>query len=151
MPSQPIVNYAGVSTGQGWRKSVRQLIYISSVNPAVPIDADEILAGSRRRNTALGITGLLYHDGKRFLQAIEGEDAAIADLYGRLQGDPRHRAIVILSDRQVDAREFGAWAMAHRQPGDGEGFVAEVERLVAGATPAVRATFESFARLRRAA
>lgn len=130
---------------------MRQLIYISTVQPHVNIDPDQILDVARRRNQAVGITGLLYFDGKRFLQVIEGQPAALLDLLERLRKDERHRAMVILSDREVERREFGEWAMAHRQPHDDDSVLIALERLVAGAAPAVRATFESFAKLRRAA
>lgn len=132
---------------------MRQIIYVSTATIGESaINPDEILATSRRNNRRDGITGLLYSDGKRFLQALEGEDAAVSAAYERIAGDPRHRAIVILSDRDVPSREFGDWTMAHRGPGaDGAAFVARVAELVSRASPNIRATFESFAALRRAA
>lgn len=127
-----------------------QIVYISSAVGAV--DTAAILAVSRRNNSRDGLTGLLYANGKRFLQAIEGETATVERALARITADPRHRAIVVLSHRDIVAREFGDWAMAEQVAGDEtDGFVDRVRRLVAGATPAIRATFDGFVQIRRAA
>jgi hypothetical protein len=132
---------------------MRQVIYISTaVGQAGAVDAADILAVSQRNNRRDGLTGLLYSDGKRFLQALEGDEDVISRALARIEKDPRHRAIVILSDRNVPAREFGDWSMAHRAPGsDAEVFLQRVGDLVAAASPQVRATFTGFAEVRRAA
>lgn len=127
-----------------------QLIYIST--PVGSPNSGEILAVSRRNNARDGLSGLLYADGARFMQVLEGPEASVEAAYHRIKQDPRHRAAVVLSRRTVQTREFGAWDMAARVPGeDGEAFIARVETLVAGADPNVRATFDGIARLRRAA
>ena len=129
---------------------MRQIVYISTAASDVgPSDLREILATSQANNRRDGITGLLYSDGKRFLQAIEGADPQLTRRLHRIREDRRHRAIVILSDRAIEQREFGSWAMADRQPGgEAEAFLAQVSSLVAGASPNVRATFESLASVR---
>lgn len=130
-----------------------QLIYVSSVRPgAEGIDPETILAVSRANNQRDEITGLLYSDGTRFLQALEGPAEKVEAAYTRIKADPRHRAVVMLSERQIEAREFGEWAMAHKSPGtDADAFIGRVSDLSANASPNVRATFESFAQVRRAA
>lgn len=132
---------------------MRQIVYVSTaVGQISPADIEAILAVSRRNNTRDGLTGLLYFDGKRFLQVLEGRGDSINDALARIRTSPRHRALVILSERDVETREFGAWTMAHRTPErDGEGFLQHVAALVAHSAPSVRATFEGFAMLRRAA
>lgn len=127
-----------------------QLVYISSAVEAKGTAA--ILAASRRNNGRDQITGLLYADGVRFLQALEGPEEMVETAFARIKADPRHRAIVILSRRHIEAREFGPWEMAQRAPGDeGDSFVRRVERLVAKASPGVRGTFDGFVQVRRAA
>ena len=127
-----------------------QIVYVSSV-VGYPGDAD-ILAISRRNNARDGITGLLYSDGVRFMQVLEGRFEKVELAYARIKLDQRHRASVVLSRRSIDEREFGHWEMAARAPGqDGEEFLAHVETLVANAHPDVRATFDGFARIKRAA
>lgn len=132
---------------------MRQLIYISTVaRDAVPMHSGQILKKSQDNNARDGVTGLLYFDGKRFLQVLEGDAAAVARTYGRIKRDPRHRAVVILSDRAVETRDFGDWSMAWKEPGaDAADFIDRVARLVDLASPSVRATFNSFAEVRRAA
>lgn len=130
-----------------------QLVYVSSVQPGLAADAPEaILHTSRANNRCDGITGFLYSDGRRFLQALEGPADKVLATVARIRADDRHRAIVILSQREVTEREFGEWAMAHYLPGqDAEAFIARVAALTANASPSVRATFEGFAQVRRAA
>lgn len=126
-----------------------QIVYISSAVGAV--DTAPILAASRRNNSRDGLTGLLYANGKRFLQALEGDAATVERALVRITADPRHRAMVVLSRRNVAAREFGDWAMAEQvAEGDTGAFVDRVRGLVAGAAPAVRATFDGFVQIRRA-
>ncbi|VXD04310.1 BLUF domain-containing protein [Sphingomonas sp. 8AM] len=127
-----------------------QITYISTATG--PVDTAVILATSRRNNARDGVTGLLYANGKRFLQVLEGDPVDVERTLARITADPRHRAMVVLSCRDVSAREFGEWAMAERTTGEGgDAFVARVRALVAAAAPAVRATFDGFVQLPRAA
>jgi hypothetical protein len=130
-----------------------QLVYVSSATGTLSFrDREAILAASQRNNSAADITGLLYSDGKRFLQVLEGPEEAVQTTYDRIKGDTRHNAVVILSRRDIQSREFGNWAMAARSPGaDPEMFIERVKRLTEQASPSVRATFQSFAEVRRAA
>jgi len=132
---------------------VRQIVYISTaVAGALPIDPALILAASRRNNARARVTGALWFDGKRFLQALEGEEDVVDTTFRRIQSDPRHKALVVLSSREIATREFGEWAMAYRDPrADDDDAVERIAVLTARAAPEVRATFESFARIRRAA
>jgi hypothetical protein len=127
-----------------------QIVYISTARGDA--DIPNILKVSQRNNRRDGITGLLFSDGTRFLQVLEGEEDRVGAAVARISADPRHRALVTLSRRTIAAREFGHWAMAERSPGElGSVFLRRVEALVAGASPSVRATFESMAVLKRAA
>lgn len=134
--------------GKGYQ--MLQVVYISSVSAGA--DTSAILPASRANNQRLGITGLLYCDGRRFMQVLEGPERDVDATYARIAADPRHRAPVVLSRRTIAAREFGDWAMAERRPGEeADIFVARVATLTAGASANVRATFDSFVQLRRAA
>lgn len=125
-----------------------QLVYISTA--AKNANTDDILRTSRRNNRRDGITGLLYADGVRFMQALEGPDEVVDAAYQRIKADPRHKAPVILSRRDVEDREFGQWEMAARiRDAEGETFIERVERLTERAAPAVKATFDSFMRVER--
>ncbi|SFR83550.1 BLUF domain-containing protein [Sphingomonas jatrophae] len=110
-----------------------QLTYISNVVPGLSHDAlEQILAASRSRNLAAGITGLLVHDGSRFLQALEGKCDAVQAIYASIKRDPRHWRVGVLSMRSVPRRQFGLWSMASQlAPAQrtGEDVFAMMERL----------------------
>lgn len=127
-----------------------QLIYISSA--VGKPDSAAILATSQRNNRRDGVTGLLFCDGMRFLQVLEGPESDVEAAFERIRHDPRHKASVVLSRRTIGEREFGEWAMAERDAGEsGEAFVDRVDALLAGADANLKATFAGLARLRRAA
>ena len=132
-----------------------QLTYISTAAPDLPKGAvGEILNLSRRNNAPAHVTGLLLYDGRRFLQALEGEAAMVNETYRRIKADPRHRAIVLLSANEVGTRAFGDWAMAAQQVSavHGKSVIELVDSLTAGvADVTMRDLFRSFARVRAAA
>jgi hypothetical protein len=130
-----------------------QLVYISSaVSPVGVADVSNILVRSRANNQRDGLTGFLFFNGQRFLQALEGPDENVERTIARIAADQRHRALVTVSRRAIEAREFGDWAMASFAPGDRDGELAicRVDALTANASPNVRAQFTSYARLRAA-
>jgi len=91
---------------------LRQLVYVSSAT--APFSAEDLrvlLAEARAKNEERGITGmLLYHDGN-FIQAIEGEAAAVETLHAEILRDPRHRGVLVLSRGPIERRQFDGWAM----------------------------------------
>lgn len=94
---------------------LRQIVYQSRVDPAgPPTDMRMLLQDAQQLNAIDGITGLLYADGERFLQVLEGPDDSVGPTYARIERDDRHHRIVKLVDRMVNAREFGDWTMADR-------------------------------------
>lgn len=129
-----------------------QLTYISTANANVTQDdVESILAVSRRNNAARGLTGMLLFDGRRFLQHLEGEDAVIDALYERIRADERHRAIVQLSRKAVDARVFDGWDMAFERVDGvvaGTSLEGQVAAMVESVDPVVAAHFNGFATVR---
>lgn len=130
-----------------------QLIYVSSKTPsAAAFDLDELVAASQLRNRRDQITGLLYSDGKRFLQIVEGPTNAIDGLLTRLGNDSRHRAIVMLSRREIERREFGGWAMAMMLDGeDNLSFTTRIRALCQHTDPRVLGTVLGLVEARAAA
>ena len=88
------------------------LVYVSVAQENVSReDLLEILAKSREANAKAGITGmLLYKDGK-FMQALEGEETAVRELYSRISRDPRHLGVLTLVEGEREDRCFGDWSM----------------------------------------
>ncbi|HEX8623122.1 MAG TPA: BLUF domain-containing protein [Allosphingosinicella sp.] len=74
-------------------------------------DLADIHQTARHLNALEGVTGLLLFDGSRFLQIIEGGEAAIDNLVERLRRDPRHSAFEVRDERFVDSRSFEDWSM----------------------------------------
>lgn len=126
---------------------IKQLLYISTVSHVEPIKLDQILVTSRRNNQLVGLTGMLMFNGKRFLQILEGPKDAVNTTFDRIHRDPRHRAVVTLSKRVVDAPEFGNWSMAHVDGGsrDSDQIIAQIEAQITGVNPNIRAELMSFA------
>ena len=99
-----------------------QIVYISTARrPFTEAELQSVLAVSRRNNQAADITGLLISGGRRFLQALEGPEEAVAAAFERIKADPRHFAVVSLSMKQIETREFGRWAMGFEAGGAGKG------------------------------
>ena len=122
-----------------------RLCYISSVR--VPIGAsllDQILAVSRRNNRAAGVTGFLVAGNRRFLQLLEGDEAAVRITYNRILADPRHFACVVIDQRHVAECQFAHWDMGQVDPNDaiGRGLLAETIATIDD--PNLRAQFDGF-------
>lgn len=71
-----------------------------------------ILSESQRGNDRAKLTGVLAAHRDHYVQVLEGSGGDIDRLLRRLETDPRHRDIVIMDRRPVEARSFGGWAMA---------------------------------------
>lgn len=91
-----------------------RLIYASrAAQPLSPEAIDSILAQSRMRNPALGVTGILCHSGELFLQALEGGREAVNQLYNEIVCDPRHLDVQLLHFEEITERRFAGWTMGH--------------------------------------
>jgi hypothetical protein len=138
-----------LGTARSREEYLLQLVYISSARaPLSDAAFHELLAQARRNNRALGVTGLLLAGDRRFLQALEGPEANVDAIFARIRADERHRAIVELVRREVEAREFGSWDMAFERSRGGGRLSQEVDKLTATiADPNLRAQFTGFAAL----
>jgi len=79
-----------------------------------PSDLKTLLIRARMRNGEVGVTGILVYSGGWFLQALEGEQAAVEAIFSRIEKDPRHGDITVV-DRTATLgrrRMFGDWSMA---------------------------------------
>lgn len=123
-----------------------RLCYISSSRILIEVAViDDIIAVSRRNNRAAGLTGLLVAGQRRFLQLLEGEERAVRKTYQRIRRDPRHFACVVVSERTIDARQFGDWDMGLVRPGcDGDDYAALATLIATMDDPNLRAEFTGF-------
>jgi hypothetical protein len=93
---------------------LHRLVYRSSLAGAERRgdQLEAILAASRRRNAATGLTGALLHDGDAVLQVLEGPLEPLEDTYDRISADLRHTGLVLLQFAPVAERCFPDWRMA---------------------------------------
>ena len=91
------------------------LVYVSSASTLFSRpELDDILRTSRQNNTRLGISGALLYRGGNLMQVLEGDEAPVRALYGRIERDPRHRGLITLLSGEQEGRQFPDWSMAFR-------------------------------------
>lgn len=124
---------------------MRQILYVSlSAIPGDKADLVGILQSSRHNNALNGVTGLLYSDGRSFLQVFEGPRASVELTFARIFADQRHHSLCVLSDRRIEHAEFGGWSMMHRRAGDAvDAYDGQMARIMSRASPTIRAQFAS--------
>lgn len=88
-----------------------RLLYASRSDALTPEMIESILAQSRARNPALGLTGILCHGGDVFMQVLEGGRETVNQLYGALLRDARHRDVTLLHYEEITERRFAGWTM----------------------------------------
>jgi len=71
-----------------------------------------LFGDARSNNKQQHITGALLLDDERFVQVLEGDEAAVRALFTHISGDPRHDSVVLLESGPVAGRVFSRWAMA---------------------------------------
>jgi hypothetical protein len=108
------MQHAQVSDGSE-EAPMLSLVYTSTaVVPFSEVDLALLLAVSRSNNEPSAVTGvLLYRDGK-FMQALEGPEAAVRRTLDRIAADPRHTDIRTQEEVRTAERRFGSWAMGYR-------------------------------------
>ncbi|MDB5479121.1 MAG: hypothetical protein JWO83_174 [Caulobacteraceae bacterium] len=81
---------------------------------SAPLSDDELAKlaiHADERNQTLGIVGILFVAGNRFLQVLEGDRGAVRWLYDQIAEDTRHRRMTKLMDMPIEQRAFGGWSM----------------------------------------
>ena len=80
----------------------------------------ELLEKSRDLNTSKGLTGLLLYKSSVFLQYIEGPEKEVLELFKKIQSDPRHTDVKLISKGNLseNKRIFDHWSMAYKKSDD---------------------------------
>jgi hypothetical protein len=92
--------------------SLIHLIYASDVSPKFQEhEIPDLLKVIRPSNARRGITGMLLFSGTSFLQVIEGDAAAVDDLFAHIALDPRHVKVKKVVRESIQGRLFGDWYM----------------------------------------
>jgi len=103
------------------------------------------------RNRSEDITGLLLFDGTRFIQALEGDAAAVRAVMNRIAKDPRHDNISYFRPIKTGFRQFKSWTTEYqdnRDPCEKREFLDRVMEHVADVEcDSIKAAFIGFAAL----
>jgi len=94
--------------------SLRLIVYVSqSTSPEAKqmSDVETIVALAKKKNREFGITGALFFLNGNYMQVIEGEEQAIAQLMQNIYADPRHISIEMVMDTPIRKRGFQQWNM----------------------------------------
>ena len=105
-----------VDTGPVHRLVYRSVAVLSGDANRDRHEVRRILATAQRHNTRNGVTGALLFNGQHFAQVLEGPQTAVEETFERIQQDPRHGDVVLLSFAPAEHRLFSSWKMAHVGP-----------------------------------
>jgi Sensors of blue-light using FAD len=90
-----------------------RLVYTSRAsNRCGPEALAEILNQARAHNPTVNITGQLLFEQGLFAQWLEGPASAVQNVWSKLQRDPRHGTIQLISVCPIEERCFPQWSMA---------------------------------------
>ncbi|WP_295569201.1 BLUF domain-containing protein [uncultured Stenotrophomonas sp.] len=97
---------------------IRAIVYASQAAEGLSIDRlKALVADAARFNKLAGVTGVLLHDGTRFVQYFEGPEDGVASVYERVLQSASHTDVVELARGRVSTRQFPYWSM-HQLPAD---------------------------------
>jgi hypothetical protein len=74
-------------------------------------DLQALLKKARASNEILGITGMLLYRDRFFIQALEGEQTVLENLYAIISTDERHRNVILIYEKPIQQRRFPNWTM----------------------------------------
>ena len=97
---------------------LHQLLYVSAATkPFGNAALQTLVTSARSYNHDRGLTGLLLYSESLFLQMLEGEEAAVHEVYyDRIAADPRHTHLRLLADGPVAGCVFPTGASVSWTP-----------------------------------
>jgi len=99
-----------------------RLVYVSTAQDGIsPNDIGDILDVSQSNNHERLITGFLAHNGRHFMQALEGEREEVMSVYDKIIADARHFGVVQIIGENIASRAFPDWAMNYFRVDDPRG------------------------------
>jgi hypothetical protein len=92
--------------------SLNQLVYISQATRKMSAaDLSAIHQTAKDNNGAIDVTGSLFYNGGWFLQVLEGPAPTLAELFKKIEKDPRHKNSRMLYNEPAKFRTFTRWNM----------------------------------------
>ena len=99
-----------------------RLVYVSTANDGIgPEEVGDILDVSVSNNHERRLTGFLAHNGRHFMQALEGEREEVDGIYGQIVADSRHFGVVQIIGEKIEERAFPDWSMNYFRSDDPKG------------------------------
>ena len=96
-----------------------RLVYVSTAREALSdVDIAAILDASASNNHERLITGFLAHNGRHFMQALEGARDEVEGVYARILTDTRHSGVVQILGEAITKRAFPDWGMNYFRADD---------------------------------
>lgn len=92
------------------------ITYVSKVRASkngitIPRGLSQIFSVARKKNSELGITGILSYRRGYYIQVLEGEARAVDRLFSSIESDMRHENVTVIFDGVIAKRSFPLWSM----------------------------------------
>ncbi|WOR16158.1 BLUF domain-containing protein [Hyphomonas sp. FCG-A18] len=96
-----------------------RLVYVSTAREGLTDEEiGAILDVSQSNNHERYLTGFLAHNGRHFMQALEGAREEVDAVFSRILQDDRHFGVVQIVGEQITKRAFPDWAMNYFRADD---------------------------------
>ena len=79
-------------------------------------ELENLLEVARSRNANLGVTGALIFNDGLFAQILEGDEAAVREIFMSIRNDRRHTDINVFPTQEYKHRRFEKWSMVFVGP-----------------------------------
>jgi len=91
-----------------------RLVYVSKASREMQkAELKALLDQSRKNNSERHLTGMLLYASGSFIQALEGEERDVLEVYEAVQADPRNIGNIVLDQRRITDRLFRNWSMGY--------------------------------------
>ncbi|WP_367345991.1 BLUF domain-containing protein [Stenotrophomonas bentonitica] len=91
---------------------LRAIGYVSqATQPWNRATVDDMVERAAAFNRLAGVTGVLFFDGARYLQYVEGPEDGVEVVYGRIQSSPLHSDLMELARGTIGRRLMPYWSM----------------------------------------
>ena len=92
---------------------LKRISYISKfARPFTREEIRQLADDAAKRNTPLGVTGILMSTGDIFYQVLEGPVDSVDGLFEKIAVDPRHTDVLVLGVQDdLEDRQFPTWGM----------------------------------------
>lgn len=117
---------------------MRRIIYQSIAAPELDRAAlIHLLYHARIANERRGMSGILLHSDRRFLQVLEGPTWKLCAAFGAIRRDLRHSQVEVIDERSIPEATFGNWRMRYFDDSDIAKALNTISAEAHGAVPKV--------------